>query len=111
MAKKDTHNAQDIARGADKRLQPEAQELIEQAFFLRDRLEGLREELKTAPIITTYTNGETQSGTQINPAYKAYSELLKLYIRTLTALQKLLGKDPGEVKNTLAEIRSQFKAV
>lgn len=102
--------AEYISNGADARLQPEARELAEQLFFMREKLEELREELKDAPLITEYDNGGQQRGTHINPAFKAHKDLLSTYTKTLKALEAIIGdKDPGEQDGALEALRKQFK--
>lgn len=110
MAKKPPFTAEYISNGADARLQPEVRELAEQLFFMRAKLEELREELKDAPLITEYDNGGQQRGTHINPAFKAHKELLMTYTKTLSALETLIGKkDPGEEDGIITEMRKRFK--
>lgn len=110
MAKKPPFTAEYISKGADTRLRPEARELAEQLFFMRGKLEEMREEMKDAPLITEYDNGGQQRGTHINPVYKAHRDLLLTYTKTLSALEALIGKsDPGEAEGALAALRSNFK--
>ena len=102
--------AEYISRGADARLRPEAQELAEQVFFMRGKLEEVRKELKDAPIITEYDNGGQQKGTHANPAFRAYKDLVTTYTRTLSALEEIIGSsDPEVIDGTLEELRSRFK--
>jgi len=110
MTKKPPFTAEYISKGADTRLRPEARELAEQLFFMRGKLEEMREEMKDAPLITEYDNGGQQRGTHINPVYKAHRDLLLTYTKTLSALEALIGKsDPGEAEDALAALRSSFK--
>lgn len=111
MENKPPFTAEYISNGADARLQPEARELAEQLFFMRGKLEELREELKDAPLVTEYDNGGQQRGTHINPAFKAHKDLLLTYTKTLSALEAIIGKkDPGNREDTLTALRKQFKA-
>ena len=111
MKKKPPFTAEYISNGADARLQPEARELAEQLFFMRGKLEELREELKDAPLVTEYDNGGQQRGTHINPAFKAHKDLILTYTKTLNTLGAIIGKkDPGNQEDTLAALRKQFKA-
>ena len=108
--KKPPFTAEYISNGADARLKPEARELAEQLFFMREKLEELREELKDAPLITEYDNGGQQRGTHINPAFKAHKDLLLTYTKTLKALEAIIGdKDPGDHEDTIEALRKQFK--
>ena len=109
MAKKEPLTAEYISNSADARLKPEARELAEQLFFMRERLEELRKELKDAPIVTEYDNGGQQRGTHLNPVFKAHRDLLLTYTKTLKALEGVISReDPGEGENTLSELRKQF---
>lgn len=109
MAKKPPFTAEYISNGADARLRPEARELAEQLFFMRAKLEELREELKDAPLVTEYDNGGQQRGTHINPALKAHKDLLMSYTKTLSALEAIIGKkDPGEEDDVLTTLQKQF---
>lgn len=110
MANKKPFTAEYISYGADARLQPEARELAEQLFFMRGKLEELREELKDAPLVTEYDNGGQQRGTHINPAFKAHKDLILTYTKTLSTLEAIIGKkDPGSREDTLTVLRKQFK--
>ena len=110
MAKKPPFTAEYISNGADSRLQPEAQELAEQLFFMRAKLEELREELKEAPVVTEYDNGGQQRGTHINPAFKAHKDLIGTYTRTLSALEAIIGKkDPNEGSDFIEQFRNRIK--
>ncbi len=109
MAKKEIYTAEYISNGADARLKAEAQELTKQLFFMREKLEALRVELKDEPLITEYDNGGQQRGTHVNPAYKAHRELLITYTKTLKALEELIGKkDPGEKDDYITELRNRY---
>ena len=109
MENKPPFTAEYISNGADARLQPEARELAEQLFFMRGKLEELREELKDAPLVTEYDNGGQQRGTRINPAFKAHKDLLLTYTKTLSALEAIIGKnDPGARDDVIAEMRKRF---
>lgn len=109
MIRKPPFTAEYISRGADNRLQPEAQELAEQVFFMRDKLEEMRKELKDAPLVTEYDNGGQQRGTHINPAFKAYRDLMATYTKTLNALEAIIGKkDPGDGEDSLEALRKRF---
>ena len=109
MAKKPPFTAEYISNGADARLQPEARELAEQLFFMRAKLEELREELRDAPLVTEYDNGGQQRGTHINPAFKAHKDLLMTYTKTLSTLEAIIGKkDPGEGNDYITELRNRF---
>lgn len=101
--------SEDISNGADKRLKAEARELAEQLFFMREKLEELRKELKDAPIITEYDNGGQQRGEHINPAFKAHRDLLLTYTKTIAALESIMGKNiPEEEKNVLTMLRNRY---
>ena len=112
MSNKPPFTAEYISYGADARLQPEARELAEQLFFMRAKLEELREELKDAPVVTEYDNGGQQRGTHINPFFKAHKDLLITYTKTLSALEAIIGKtDPGEDDDIISELRKRYKVM
>ncbi len=109
MRKKEPLTAEYIAQGADDRLKPEARELAEQVFFMRKKLEEMREELKDEPLITEYDNGGQQRGTHVNPVFKAHRELVLTYAKTLKALENIIGKeDPGEKDDYITELRNRY---
>lgn len=109
MKKNTPLTAEYIAQGADNRLKPEARELAEQVFFMRKKLEEMREELKDEPLITEYDNGGQQRGTHVNPVFKAHRELVLTYAKTLKALEDIIGKeDPNEKERSLEEFRAAY---
>jgi len=109
MKKNTPLTAEYIAQGADDRLKPEARELAEQVFFMRKKLEEMREELKDEPLVTEYDNGGQQRGTHVNPVFKAHRDLVLTYAKTLKALEDIIGKeDPNENEGTLEELRTAY---
>ncbi len=90
-------------------MKAEARELAEQLFFMRGKLEELREELKDAPLVTEYDNGGHQRGEHINPAFKAHRDLLLTYTKAIGALESIIGKNPSEeVDGFLTALRNRY---
>ena len=54
--------------------------ILDNLSAMRIKLDEVRAEIIDAEIVVEYQNGETQTGTHINPLFKAYEELLKTYL-------------------------------
>ena len=79
--------------------------VIENIATLRLKLLEALETMKTEPLIVDYDNGGGQSGTRINPIYKCYGDLFRVY---LAGLDKFLSLLPEE---QAAPIRSDSISV
>lgn len=66
-------------------------ELAEQLEFMRGRLIEAREQLDGAPIVMAYDNGGGQKGIRKNPAFDAYSQLMRTYTHTLAEYREAGG--------------------
>ena len=67
--------------------------VIDQLALLRVKLDEAGAELRDAPIICEYDNGGGQTGTRINPLYKAFTDLWRAYLAGLQQFTAGLPKD------------------
>lgn len=68
-----------------------AAELCEQLEFMRLKLIEARQNMADMPTVIAYDNGGGQRGIRKNPAFDAYSQLMRTYTRTLAELRELAG--------------------
>lgn len=74
------------------------QVVIEDAAFMRVKLEDSRELIKNSQIVMPYDNGGGQKGIRENPLFKGYEALFKSY---LMAMDKIMSVLPKEADNAL----------
>lgn len=70
-----------------------AEDLINQAGFMKSVLYELQQKISTEGTIDEYKNGENQSGFKISAAMQSYNTMIKNYISVNKQLANLLPKD------------------
>ena len=74
------------------------EDIINNASFMRVKLEESRAEMESASLTIPYDNGGGQSGIRKNPLFEAYEALLKHYLLTM---DKILAVLPKSLENDL----------
>lgn len=74
----------------------DAKRIVEDLIYIEDKLEEARLMYAQELLVEEYDNGGGQTGTRVNPAIKAYQDLLRSY---LNALDKLDAMKQTEERN------------
>ena len=106
----DYMTAEEICRGVDRRINPQAVELAEQMLFMQKKLEELRTEMNAESVTVPYDNGGGQCGIRENPVFVAHGKLLQNYIKAITALKGMIPEKDAGAATTLDELRARFMA-
>ena len=104
-------NASEICKNIDIRIRPQAEILTLQVLSMADKLEEARQRMPIEELIVEYDNGGGQSGVRENPYYPAYEKLLASFVKSLTALQTMIGNNAGSEVDELGDLRSRFKVM
>ena len=104
-------NASEICKNIDIRIRPQAEILTLQVLSMADKLEEARQRMPIEELIVEYDNGGGQSGVRENPYYPAYEKLLASFVKSLTALQAMIGNNAGSEVDELGDLRSRFKVM
>lgn len=72
--------------------------LIENAAWMKIKLDGAREAIRTTNVVIPYDNGGGQQGLRENPLFKGYESLLKSYMASLKMILDVLPQSDTAVK-------------
>ena len=67
--------------------------VIDNMAWMRLKLDEIREALENAETIVTWRNGGEQSGTRVNPLFKAYIDLMRQYINAVKVYAACLPEE------------------
>ena len=80
--------------GADPTQLGIAENLIQNAAFIKVTLEELQEKMKSEGLIDIYQNGENQMGTKQSSALQAYNNLIRNYTAVIKQLSGIMPEEP-----------------
>lgn len=94
------------------------QPVIENAAWMKVKLDDARAAIKTSQIVVTYDNGGGQKGLRENPLYKGYEALWKAYMQGMSKIIDSIPDEYEEVKkeeekrttNVLELVRKKHEA-
>lgn len=72
--------------------------LIDNAAWMKIKLDGARDAIKSTNVVIPYDNGGGQKGIKENPLFKGYEALLKSYMSSLRMIMDVLPANNCEVK-------------
>lgn len=103
--------------GADPVVIGSLADIIENASWLKVKLDDTRKLIKDQGVVIEYDNGGGQNGVRENPAFKGYNALLKSYRSCLADIREALPQSEhkelearSEVKTMLELVREKRKA-
>lgn len=67
----------------------EASQLAEEILLLQDKMEEIKPDFESEPIVEEYDNGGGQTGTRENPTHTAYQRMLRSWMNAIHALDAM----------------------
>lgn len=82
----------DLCANVPEAYRAQAAELVEQLDFLTRKLEASRAMLEDMPLVFMAKNSQGSQVPKRNPAFEEYAQLMRTFLKALSELRDILGK-------------------